>query len=72
MKSIKTIGLIIFTIVITSAFTTPVDLELKSLLNNKVQLKIPKDFTIMPEEMIKVKYPSQSRPAWYTLTNQEV
>lgn len=63
MNRLKTIGLIIFTIVITTAFTTPIDLELKSLLNNKVQLKIPKTFTIMPEEIAKLKYPSQSRPS---------
>lgn len=39
-----------------------IDLETKSLLNDKVELKIPKDFDIMSEELLKLKYPSERRP----------
>ncbi len=62
MKRIKAIVIIILTIVLTTAFTLPIDLEVKSLLNDKVALKIPKDFDIMSEELLKFKYPSERRP----------
>ncbi len=53
----KTIFLIlIFTI------SNTIDLEIKSLLNDKVELKIPKRFDIMSEKMAKMKYPSERRP----------
>lgn len=38
-------------------------LEAKNLLNNKVQVLIPKTFVVMPEEMAKLKYPSEKRPS---------
>lgn len=62
MNRIKIIGFTILTIVITTAFTSTIDLVSKSILNNKVELKIPKDFTIMSEELMKIKYPSENRP----------
>lgn len=62
MKKIKTIGLSILIILLTAAFTVNIDLETKSLLNGKVQLKIPKGFEIMSEELMKLKYPSERRP----------
>lgn len=62
MNRIKTIGLTVLTIALTTAFTLSIDLETKSLLNDKVELKIPKDFEIMSEEMMKLKYPSENRP----------
>ncbi len=62
MNKIKTIGLTILTIVLTTGFTTTIDLETKSLLNGKVELKVPKDFNIMSEELMKLKYPSERRP----------
>jgi hypothetical protein len=61
MYKIKIIGLTILTFVLTAAFTL-INLETKSLLNNKVELKIPKEFDIMPEELMKIKYPSERRP----------
>jgi hypothetical protein len=39
-----------------------IELETKSLLDNKVELRIPKDFYIMPDEMMKIKYPTERRP----------
>ena len=62
MNRIKTIGLAIFTVVLTTAFIKTIDLETKSLLNDKVELKIPKDFDIMSEELMKLKYSSDRRP----------
>lgn len=62
MNRIKTFGLMVLAIVLTTAFTTTIDLEIKSLLNDKVELKIPKDFDIMPGKLMKLKYPSERRP----------
>ena len=39
-----------------------VELELKLLLDNKIELKIPKGFEIMSEELVKAKYPMNNRP----------
>ena len=62
MKKIKTIVLAIITIVLTTAFTPTIELEIKKLLDNKVELKIPKNFDIMSEELMRLKYPSERRP----------
>jgi len=40
-----------------------IELVTKSLLDDKVELKIPADFDIMSEEMMKLKYPSERRPS---------
>ncbi|MEN8120288.1 MAG: hypothetical protein ABFS35_08075 [Bacteroidota bacterium] len=62
MKNLK--FLFIGILIITSLSMTIGKIELvnKSLLNDKVELKIPKDFEIMSEELMKVKYPSERRP----------
>ena len=39
-----------------------IELELKSLLGDRVELKIPKEFNLMSEELMKLKYPSNKRP----------
>lgn len=62
MNKIKTIGLIILVFVFTTAFSTIIDLVTKSLLNNKIEIKIPKNFNVMSEELMKIKYPSERRP----------
>jgi hypothetical protein len=62
MNRIIKIGLTILTLIITTAFAVSVELELKSLLNDRVELKIPKNFEIMSEELVKLKYPSERRP----------
>ena len=49
-------------ILLYSAKILTIELELKLLLNDKVELKIPKDFQIMSEEMMALKYPSERRP----------
>lgn len=39
-----------------------IEFDTKALLNNKIELKIPKGFNIMSEEMAKLKYPTEQRP----------
>jgi hypothetical protein len=41
---------------------TKVDLARKVILNNKVEILLPKEFEIMSEEMLNIKYPSNRRP----------
>jgi hypothetical protein len=62
MKKFKSLALTILIFAIATAFSLTIELETKSLLDNKVELKIPRDFRIMPEDMIKIKYPSERRP----------
>lgn len=62
MSKINAIGITILTALITSIFSFTIDLETKSLLNDRITLKVPKEFDIMPEEMTKLKYPSERRP----------
>ncbi|MBH0328471.1 hypothetical protein ABH14_01420 [Brevibacillus brevis] len=45
------------------AATTSDKLEAKKVLNDKVEILIPKGFTVMSEEMAKVKYPTENRPS---------
>lgn len=62
MNKFKTISLIILTSVLTTAFTYNIALETKSFLGDSVELKIPTDFDLMSEELLKIKYPSERRP----------
>ena len=62
MKIIKAITLTILTVFITTAFTSTINLETKSLFKDKVELKIPIGFDIMSEDLMKIKYPSERRP----------
>ena len=39
-----------------------IEFETKALLGNKIELKIPKDFVIMSDDMAKLKYPPGRRP----------
>lgn len=38
------------------------ELQTISILNDEVSIQIPKDFDIMPEALLKSKYPSERRP----------
>jgi hypothetical protein len=62
MKYLKPFAIVLLTLVLISATVATIELETKLFLNNKVELKIPKGFGIMDEEMLKLKYPSQRRP----------
>ncbi len=39
-----------------------IELEKRILLDNKIEILLPKDFNVMPEEMRKLKYPSTNAP----------
>lgn len=45
------------------AATTNEKLEAKKVLNDKVEILIPKGFTVMSDEMAKEKYPMENRPS---------
>lgn len=62
MRNFKIVGITLFVVFLTTAFATKIALETKSLLNDKVELKIPEDFDIMSEDLMKIKYPSENRP----------
>ncbi|MBK6962634.1 MAG: hypothetical protein IPH20_01530 [Bacteroidales bacterium] len=62
MKKITSTTLAIAILVIASAFNLAFNLESKLLLDGKIELKIPEDFELMKEDMLKVKYPMESRP----------
>ena len=52
-----------FLLIVVLAFTgAGIEFETKSLLGNKIMLKIPKGFNIMSEEMAVLKYPADRRP----------
>ena len=73
MKTIKTLGVALLSVLLLSATCYTIDLETKTLLNGKINLKIPKSFEIMSEEMLKFKYPSANRPTLvYTNESGEI
>jgi hypothetical protein len=70
MNKLKLLTISLICLSLLSATFASIDLQTKSLLNNKVELKIPKDFKVMSEEMMKIKYPSERRPTLvYTNTS---
>lgn len=56
MKKIHFVALLILTL--TSWQSGEIKLEKKTLLNGKVEILLPKDFNLMPENMLKLKYPT--------------
>ncbi len=49
--------------VVLISWTTPtIELEKRKILNDKVEILLPKEFEIMSEDMMKTKYPSERRP----------
>ena len=40
-----------------------IELEKREILNDKVEILLPKNFGIMPDDMLQLKYPSANRPA---------
>jgi len=48
--------------VILISWTTPIiELEKRKILNDKVEILLPKEFDVMSEDMMKLKYPSERR-----------
>jgi len=62
MHTFRTLGLTILTLILISATSSKNELEIKSLLNDKVELKVPLDFEIMSDEKLQTKYPTANRP----------
>ncbi len=62
MIKVKLFALSLFCLLLSSATLDKITLVPKLLLDNKVELKIPADFGIMNDEMMKLKYPSERRP----------
>jgi len=58
---IKYIFGILISLIATQGFSQ-VELINKSLLEDKIELKIPADFKIMSEKMLLAKYPKEERP----------
>jgi len=58
--TITFLGILCFLLV--SATILAVSLEKRKILNNKVEVLLPKDFEIMSDEMMSLKYPSERRP----------
>jgi hypothetical protein len=49
--------------VILMSFTLEtIDLEKKTIFNNKIEILLPKEFEVMTEEMMAIKYPNGRRP----------
>lgn len=53
----------------TTMFAQENKLEKRTLLENKIEILVPKDFREMSQEHINLKYPTQNRPK-YILTNE--
>ena len=62
MKSLKFIGLLMLFCGVSAFRSDRIAFETKTLLGNRIELKIPKGFGITPEEMAKRKYPAERRP----------
>lgn len=62
MKYFKTTLVILILVPLLSFAANKIKLKLRSLLEDRIELKVPNDFEIMSEEMTNAKYPSENRP----------
>lgn len=62
MNYLKKIVSLSFILLLISSTKPNQELEIKTLLNDKIELKIPKEFSLMGEDIIKIKYPANNRP----------
>src|SRR5690349_14628301 len=62
MKNIKFAFILLVAFGMVSATLHEIILDKKTILNNKVEIKIPREFDIMQEEHLKIKYPAENRP----------
>lgn len=62
MIKFKTFILASLSIIVLSAFNWAIELETQSILDGKVEIKLPNDFGEMSEEIAKFKYPQNNRP----------
>jgi hypothetical protein len=56
--------------VLTIGFQSGIELEKRSLLNNRIEMLIPKHFKQMSAEMLDLKYPKSSSRPTFVLTNE--
>jgi hypothetical protein len=63
MKHIKGLGLALIMIALFSFTLSEIELVSKLFFGNKIELKVPKTFDEMSEEMAKAKYPSSTEKA---------
>ncbi len=61
MKILKQLVLVMIACFLMAAISG-IKLETMSLLDNRIELKVPSDFDIMDEETLKTKYPTEQRP----------
>src|SRR5688500_454772 len=62
MKNLKFTILFLIVTGFISATLHEIILVNKTILNDKVDIKIPQEFNIMQEEHLKIKYPAENRP----------
>ena len=62
MKFLKVSSLILLLCGLLAFRMAGIEFDTKALLGNKIELKIPKGFVIMSEEMAHLKYPAERRP----------
>ena len=62
MKNLKLLFIGTLITLLFSMTIEKIELVSKSLLEDKIELKIPKGFDIMSEELMKIKYPMERRP----------
>lgn len=60
MRQRHVIGLVC--LIFISWVSPTVELEIRSILNDKVEILLPREFEVMSEDMMKLKYPSERRP----------
>jgi hypothetical protein len=58
----KVLLIIIYSAFMLSWGFQKIELEKRSILKGKVEIILPKQFNLMPEEMLKLKYPTDRRP----------
>jgi hypothetical protein len=57
-----TLLLVLLGLGLVSLTIPTIELVRKTILNEKVEILLPKDFEIMTEDMLNIKYPSSRRP----------
>jgi hypothetical protein len=62
MKKIIIIFFTSITFFLLSSKIINPELVVKTIYNNKIEIKLPNDFKIMSEELARLKYPSERRP----------
>jgi hypothetical protein len=62
MNRTKLSILLLLPVLLLAATVIQTELQATALLNNRIEIKIPKGFEIMKEDMLKLKYPMERRP----------